>query len=203
MVKAKPNQKIHVDKLSTALDKLEQLESKPVEELTLRESIYFLRGKLNSALKKGYSYDDLSEILAEQEILVSAATLKLYLTEGGKKSASRKKKGKFSSKLSPKASTNVTDSKEELGTGNSKSEINSIKGSTDSEQAVNLKVSHGESHSPCETTLLNSTTRTKSSSSASNKVKTKSQSTGSKSNATKTKVGSGSDDDLSSEFNSF
>ena len=96
MVKAKPNQKIHVDKLAGALDKLDQLESKPVEELTLRESIYFLRGKLNSALKKGYSYQDLSEILAEQEILVSAATLKLYLTEASKskKSSSRNKKSK-------------------------------------------------------------------------------------------------------------
>ena len=41
MVKTKPNQKIHVDKLQTALDKLSQLESKPVVELTLRESIYF------------------------------------------------------------------------------------------------------------------------------------------------------------------
>ena len=101
MVKAKPNQKIHVDKLTSALDKLDQLESKPKEELTLRESIYFLRGKLNSALKKGYNYEDLSEILAEQEILVSAATLKLYLTEGSKskKSSSRKKKSKSSSSL--------------------------------------------------------------------------------------------------------
>ncbi|NJO99169.1 MAG: hypothetical protein HC764_26890 [Pleurocapsa sp. CRU_1_2] len=41
MVKAKPNQKIHVNKLQTALDKLEQLSNKPVEEFTLRESIYF------------------------------------------------------------------------------------------------------------------------------------------------------------------
>ena len=68
MVKAKPNQKIHVDKLTTALNKLEQLDTKPKSELTLRESIYFLRDKLKSALKKGYSYEDLSEILAEQEI---------------------------------------------------------------------------------------------------------------------------------------
>ncbi|HEY9772148.1 MAG TPA: hypothetical protein V6C71_27190 [Coleofasciculaceae cyanobacterium] len=195
MVKAKPNQKFHIDKLNTALNKLDQLEFKPVEELTLRESIYFLRGKLNSALKKGYTYEDLSEILAEQEILVSATTLKLYLTEGSKKSSSRKRKSKSSSASSSrstpqsnsKLSTNVTDSKEELGTGNSDAEINSIKGSTDSEQAVNL----------------NSTTRTKSSSSVSNKAKTKSQSIGNKSSLTKTKILSGSNDDLESEFNSF
>ena len=197
MVKAKPNQKIHVDKLATALDKLDQLESKPIEELTLRESIYFLRGKLNSALKKGYNYEDLSEILAEQEIIVSAATLKLYLTEGSKskKSSARRKKSKSSSstvassKSSPVLSTNVTDSKEELGSGNSNAEINSMKGSTNSEQAVNL----------------NSITRTKSSTANSKKAKAqpKSQSIGNKSSSTKTNVLSGSDDDLESEFNSF
>ena len=202
MVKAKPNQKIHINKLNTALDKLDQLESKPVEELTLRESIYFMRDKLNSALKKGYNYEDLSEILAEQEILVSASTLKLYLTDSSKKSKSRIKKSKSAtnsasvSKQSPqsnsesitsKLSTNITDSKEELGISNSETEINSMEDSTNSKQAVNL----------------NYTTRTKSSSSATNKAKTKSQSIDNKSNATKTNVLSGSNDDLESEFNSF
>ena len=197
MVKAKPNQKFHIDKLNTVLSKLDQLESKPKEELTLRESIYFLRGKLNSALKKGYSYEDLSSILAEQEILVSAATLKLYLTEGSKskKSSARSQKSKSSSsavansKSSPILSTNVTDSKEELGSGNSDAEINRMKDSTNSEQAVNL----------------NSTTGTKSSTANSKKAKAqpKSQSSGNKSSSTKTNVLSGRSDDLSSEFNSF
>ena len=81
MATAKPNQKIHVDKLQATLSKLEQLEQKQREELTLRESIYLLRDKLRGALKKGYSYQDLSEILEQQGILVSAATLKQYLTE--------------------------------------------------------------------------------------------------------------------------
>ncbi|NJL53270.1 MAG: hypothetical protein HC930_15790 [Hydrococcus sp. SU_1_0] len=117
MVKAKPNQKIHVNKLQTALDKLEQLSNKPVEEFTLRESIYFLRDKLNSALKKGYSYQDLSDVLSEQEILISAATLKQYLTDISKKSSSRKRKNQSSSiksvKASQKTSTSVTDSQED------------------------------------------------------------------------------------------
>ena len=152
---------------------------------------------MNSALKKGYSYEDLSSILAEQEILVSAATLKLYLTEGSKskKSSARSQKSKSSSsavassKSSPILSTNVTDSKEELGSSNSDAEINRMKDSTDSEQAVNL----------------NSTTGTKSSTANSKKAKAqpKSQSSGNKSSSTKTNVLSGRSDDLSSEFNSF
>ena len=92
MVRTKTIQKVQIDKLKVIDDKLGDLKEKPKEEFTLRESIYFLRDKLKSALKKGYSYQDLSEILSEQEIFISAATLKQYLTEIKKKSSSPKKK---------------------------------------------------------------------------------------------------------------
>ena len=116
MVKTKPNQKIHVDKLKTTLDKLGQLKEKPKSELTLRESIYFLRDKLKSALKKGYSYQDLSEILEEQDILISASTLKQYLTEIGKESESRRKRKKSvkSNKSNSSDKTNESKSQAEL-----------------------------------------------------------------------------------------
>ena len=94
MGSAKPNQKIHVDKLETTLNFLDQLDKKEQEELTLRESIYYLRDKLKSALKKGYSYQDLSELLEQQQILVSAATLKQYLTENSKEANARKRGAK-------------------------------------------------------------------------------------------------------------
>jgi hypothetical protein len=97
MATAKPNQKIHVDKLSATLEKLDSLDVKQKSELTLRESIYLLRDKLRAALKKGYSYEDLSEILEAEGILVSAATLKQYLTETKKevtKSKNRASAGK-------------------------------------------------------------------------------------------------------------
>lgn len=101
MAGAKPNQKISFEKLEATLVKLEQLEEKEKEALTLRESIYFLRDKLTSALKKGYSYQDLSDLLEEQGILVSAATLKQYLTESKKETA----KGKRGIKLGNKRSS--------------------------------------------------------------------------------------------------
>lgn len=183
MVRTKPGQKIHVDTLQTTLEKLEQLETKPKSELNLRESILFLKDKLNSALKKGYSYQDLSEVLSEQKILISAATLKQYLTEmGKKKSSSRKKKSKsvsssgtksgneFSGKPDTKISTNVTDSKEELAKRNSQSEINRMKESDE----------------------------TASTDSKSIKTKARSKSL----SQTKPKVISSLDDDLSGDFNS-
>lgn len=120
MASAKPNQKIHVDKLQATLEKLEQLEKKRSEELTLRESIYLLRDKLRGALKKGYSYQDLSEILEQQGILVSAATLKQYLTESNKEASTRKHRGaRGETKLSsPQSSQKDILATRESGTEN-------------------------------------------------------------------------------------
>jgi hypothetical protein len=94
MASAKPNQKIDIDKLQVTLGELEKLEPKPKSSLTMRESIYFLREQLKSALKKGYSYQDLSELLEQQQIVISAATLKQYLTESNKEAAKGKRGGK-------------------------------------------------------------------------------------------------------------
>ena len=106
MASAKPGQKIPLDKLQATLVELEKLSEKPKEELSLRESIYFLREKLRLALKRGYSYQDLSELLEQQEILISAATLKQYLTEIEKESASNKRTAK--SVKAKQASTGAT-----------------------------------------------------------------------------------------------
>ena len=94
MASSKTVQKVHIDKLQATLVKLDQLEQKPKEELSVRESIYFLRDKLRSALKKGYSYQDLSKILERQEILISAATLKQYLTESSKEATKSRRSAK-------------------------------------------------------------------------------------------------------------
>ena len=155
MVKTKPNQKIHVDKLKTTGDKLGQLKEKPKEELTLRESIYFLRDKLHSALKKGYSYQDLSEILEEQDILISASTLKQYLTEIGKESSNRRKRKKSAKSKNGNLSnkTNHTLSQAELNENNKEVKFNNTEGeiaahskddSTDSDQPSAMSIVGGE-----------------------------------------------------------
>ncbi len=101
MATTKPNQKIHIDKLKAASGELERLAEKPKEELSLRDSIYFLRDKLRLALKKGYNYQDLSELLEQQEILISAATLKQYLTEIDKEKRSGKRAAKSGAAKQP------------------------------------------------------------------------------------------------------
>lgn len=198
MATAKPNQKIHVDKLQTTLEKLEQLEKKQPLEVTLRESIYFLRDKLRSALKKGYSYEDLSEILEVQGILISAATLKQYLTEINKETAKGKrgsKSGGLSKQSDSKATektitkkveSTVGEDKEQVKEGLSKSELENIKSKT---QATDTKISlESEVELSQENNQL---------------LPRESQQGTSKSVRGKTKKLSGNSTDLASEFNEY
>ena len=196
MVKTKPNQKIHVDKLQTTLEKLGQLKEKPKEELTLRESIYYLRDKLKSALKKGYSYQDLSEILAEQEILISAATLKQYLTEINKQSAARKKR------ISSRKSQKSTSSSDESSSSKSSEDVTLSKAelNKDSLQAKPEQIKFVESASHLDENFSSSI---ESSQSNPKKESVTSRSKAKKSIKTKPKELSGSNQDLSSEFNQY
>ena len=93
MSSTKRNQKIHVDTIDNTIASLKELEPKPQLELTLRETIAKMEVHLRGAIKKSYSYEDLSGILAEQNILISAGTLKQYLKEldNGSKPRRRKK----------------------------------------------------------------------------------------------------------------
>ena len=102
--------------------------------------------------------------LSEQNILISAATLKQYLTDlGKKKSSSRKKSRKsvssslrssgneFSGQPDTQTSTNVTDNEEELAYSNSQSEMNRMKeskktASTDSKSIKKKARSKSLSH---------------------------------------------------------
>ena len=89
MTKTRRNQRIKIDQLKATSNKLENLKRKPKQSLNLRESILYLKDKIKAALKKGYSYQDLAEILVEQDIVISAATLQKYLTESNNQSKKR------------------------------------------------------------------------------------------------------------------
>jgi hypothetical protein len=106
MTKTKRNQKIHVDTVSTSIAQLKELEAKPKLELTLRETIAEMEIDLKIAINKGYTYKELAEVLAKQKILVSAGTLKQYMSELNKSSSSRQKK-KSTQKKSNVAQANL------------------------------------------------------------------------------------------------
>jgi hypothetical protein len=78
-------------KLDETLEILNQL---PQKGRSLRDVIAYVVEGLNRALTQGYSYKELSEVLAEQRISIAESTLKQYVTEINKvkrsKSARRK-----------------------------------------------------------------------------------------------------------------
>ena len=197
MVKTKANQKIHIDQLKTTLDKLGQLKEKPKEELTLRESIYFLRDKIKSALKKGYSYQDLSGILEEQGILISASTLKQYLTDITKESASRRKRSKSAQ---PK-----TSQSEDKASSDKSVKENKDKTSSKSQSDTNLSkdVNSSKEKSDKDLSTVESDTVNKSDSSDTKQGSVTSRSKSRTSSKTKAKKLSDSNQDLSSDFNQY
>ncbi len=216
MVKTKPNQKIHIDKLQTTLDKLSQLKEKPKKELTLRESIYFLRDKLKSALKKGYSYQDLSEILEEQQILISASTLKQYLTEINKESVSRRKRSKSrQSKTSKSESAALSKSSQKSDKDTTlskvKSDINknidvntsSEKLNKDKDTDINSSKEQLEKDKDLKKIESDTAKEVSSSKSTPKKESVNSRSKYRTSTKTKAKKLSGSNQDLSSDFNHY
>jgi hypothetical protein len=61
---------------------LQALPEKPKEKLSLKEAVEKLKAPLQAALAKGYSYQELAVMLKENDIIISAATLKNYVPVG-------------------------------------------------------------------------------------------------------------------------
>lgn len=61
---------------------LQDLSAKPKEEMSLREAIDELREPIQSALAKGYSYDEIVAILGKKGIKTTSATVKRYISLG-------------------------------------------------------------------------------------------------------------------------
>lgn len=72
---------------------LKQLPEKPKEVWSLREAIEKLKDTITAALHKGYSYEEVSAMLTEKGVKISASSLKSYLAATKKdKSAGRTRK---------------------------------------------------------------------------------------------------------------
>ncbi len=66
---------------------LDELPAKPKEQLSLREAVGQLQDQIQEALTKGYSYQDVADMLEKQGIMISASTLKNYVPSGKRKSS--------------------------------------------------------------------------------------------------------------------
>jgi hypothetical protein len=80
MVKRSPNatltSKVAIDQATAAL---QDLPDKPKENVSLREAVDLLQDDIIAALNKGYSYEEMTEVLSEQGISIAPSSLKHYL----------------------------------------------------------------------------------------------------------------------------
>ncbi len=88
---------------------LEELPDKPKEDLSLREAVGQMQDSLKAALAKGYSYEELAQMLGNQGIQISAFTLKNYVPSG--KRSITKGKPRKSKKDDAEATGEVIDLK--------------------------------------------------------------------------------------------
>lgn len=58
---------------------LQELPEKPKDAWSLREAVALLQDAITIALNRGYSYDEIVEVLADNEINITASSLKRYL----------------------------------------------------------------------------------------------------------------------------
>jgi hypothetical protein len=68
--------------IDQADDFLQSLPEKPRQNWSLREAVEHLRDQISEALAKGYSYEDVAEMLSGQGIEISPSTLKKYISIG-------------------------------------------------------------------------------------------------------------------------
>ncbi|QYO62826.1 hypothetical protein [Leptolyngbya sp. 7M] len=99
------------DAVNQASQILQELPEKPKEQLSLREVVDALRGHITAALDKGYSYEDITAMLAAQGVAIAPSSLKHYLAR-----SNRQAKAKGSVSSGRRRSTETTGKAEALET---------------------------------------------------------------------------------------
>ncbi len=85
-------ERISKDKIPEAIKVLKDLKSKELPDVPAKEAIRQMRRYIEGALKKNYTYDEISELLAGLDIHISGSRLKYLLGEVRKSTRTRKKK---------------------------------------------------------------------------------------------------------------
>ncbi|MBD2026326.1 hypothetical protein [Leptolyngbya sp. FACHB-711] len=101
--------KIASDSIAQLTSVFDALPEKPRETYTLREAVSQLYQPIRTALSRGYHYDEIAVILAEQGIAISAFSLKRYLSlsKGEQTQTSQSGQGKRRGRQ-PKAAVEAT-----------------------------------------------------------------------------------------------
>lgn len=71
---------VKLQSIHQTLDVLKQLPRKQKEDFALREAVFEMHQQIEDVLKKGYSFEEVAEILSHNDIVIKGVTLKQYLT---------------------------------------------------------------------------------------------------------------------------
>ncbi|MBI4780986.1 MAG: hypothetical protein HY785_06640 [Oscillatoriophycideae cyanobacterium NC_groundwater_1537_Pr4_S-0.65um_50_18] len=88
--------------LNQAGSLLQDLPEKPRDLFSLRDAVAQLQDVIKDALSKGYSYEDIAVLLAEQTIVISPATLKRYVLTNSSRAAQKSSPAKTRAKRTAK-----------------------------------------------------------------------------------------------------
>ena len=92
MTPPQDTERISKDKIPSVIEALKSLDAKELPDVPAREAIRKMRRQIERVLKLGYTYDEVSEVLAGLDIHISGSRLKYLLGEVRKSTRSRNKK---------------------------------------------------------------------------------------------------------------
>ena len=92
MTPPQDTERISKDKIPEVIEALRGLDAKELPDVPAREAIRKMRRQIERVLKLGYTYDEVSEVLAGLDIHISGSRLKYLLGEVRKSTRSRNKK---------------------------------------------------------------------------------------------------------------
>ena len=92
MTPPQDTERISKDKIPFVIEALKSLDAKDLPDVPAREAIRKMRRQIERVLKLGYTYDEVSEVLAGLDIHISGSRLKYLLGEVRKSTRTRNKK---------------------------------------------------------------------------------------------------------------
>ena len=84
--------RVDKEKIPSAIQALKELKPKELPDVSVKEAIRRMRRYIEGALKKNYTYDEISQVLSSLDIQISGSRLKYLLNEVKKNTRTRKKK---------------------------------------------------------------------------------------------------------------
>jgi hypothetical protein len=116
---------------------LKQVPAKAKDEFVLKDAIAQMVKEITSVLQKGYSYDEVAEMLSQNQILIKGTTLKKYLGEFQTKVSSKKNKSEHHSETHSGELQNARETKPGIKTASETiSKIDDLETSSETDSEI-------------------------------------------------------------------